>query len=317
MTAKTNLSRWCCPKTILVATNLLEAPSYLEQVIHQSQRSGARVLLVHVARPACGRKGMDELRSHLLANRSLEPVIATLHGMAKILRQGGVVCDSVILSGNPAEQIPLEAKARNVDRVMVATRGASGAERLLTGSVAEELVAAIEVPVLVIGPHAKLHARPGHSATQILMATTFEPGSASRARFAHALAQAEGAQLTLLHVIDAEAINRAQKRQVRESARKKLESCLPQLLRARSHTTLRVEEGDPAIRILEVARSLHADLIVLGCSSEAAISRMLGNSIVYRVLKDADCPVMTLRNAAQPVHAVLEEIFTSGPAPAA
>jgi hypothetical protein len=51
--------------------------------------------------------------------------------------------------------------------------------------------------------------------------------------------------------------------------------------------------GDAAERILEAARN--ADLIGFGIRKAAAITTHFHNTVVYRVLVEAECPVLTCR----------------------
>jgi nucleotide-binding universal stress UspA family protein len=53
-------------------------------------------------------------------------------------------------------------------------------------------------------------------------------------------------------------------------------------------------EGDPGRRILEHARSLPADLIVIGTHGRGGLERLVLGSIAERVLRRAHCPVMTV-----------------------
>ena len=57
-------------------------------------------------------------------------------------------------------------------------------------------------------------------------------------------------------------------------------------------------DGDPAERIVELARSRDADLIVIGSRGLGAIASVLLGSVSKRVLRDADRPVLVVRERA-------------------
>ncbi len=54
------------------------------------------------------------------------------------------------------------------------------------------------------------------------------------------------------------------------------------------------DEGNPAFRILAHARSLQADLIVMGTHGLSGFDRFMLGSVAEKVLRKAECPVMTV-----------------------
>jgi nucleotide-binding universal stress UspA family protein len=65
-----------------------------------------------------------------------------------------------------------------------------------------------------------------------------------------------------------------------------------------------IVEGDPPERIVDLARSRDADLIVIGSRGLGAVASVLLGSVSKRVLHDADRPVLVVRErAAAPVPA--------------
>ena len=58
---------------------------------------------------------------------------------------------------------------------------------------------------------------------------------------------------------------------------------------------IRVEEGPPAPRILEVVTEEAADLLVVGTHGRAGLQRVLVGSVADRLLRQATCPVLTVR----------------------
>ena len=58
---------------------------------------------------------------------------------------------------------------------------------------------------------------------------------------------------------------------------------------------MRVEEGPPAPRILEVVTEEAADLLVVGTHGRAGLQRALIGSVADRLVRQATCPVLTVR----------------------
>ena len=60
----------------------------------------------------------------------------------------------------------------------------------------------------------------------------------------------------------------------------------------------RLEEGEPAPVITQVARDTAADLIVMGTHRRTGFPRLLLGSVAEKVLRTAPCPVLTLKAPA-------------------
>ena len=57
----------------------------------------------------------------------------------------------------------------------------------------------------------------------------------------------------------------------------------------------RLEEGDPATMILNVAQETGAGLIVMGTHGRTGLERLLMGSVAEQVMRKAPCPVLTMR----------------------
>ncbi|MCC4770646.1 universal stress protein [Methanosarcina sp. DH2] len=62
----------------------------------------------------------------------------------------GVVVEPVLLEGHPANELVRYAEEEKMDIIVMGTRGKTGIDRLLLGSVAENVVRNSKVPVMVI-----------------------------------------------------------------------------------------------------------------------------------------------------------------------
>jgi nucleotide-binding universal stress UspA family protein len=308
---QSTVRRWSNPETILVVTNLRDGPSVMLHATYQARLSGAKILLVHVIRPSTLRAGPGPGMPSTLPSPALRVVQATLDDMVTAFEREGILCEPLILRGIPAEQIALLVKSRGVGRVLVANRNARGVERLLIGSVAEELTAALDIPACIIGqgahPGPRLEIPPG----RILVATSFRPSSSLCVSFACAFAEEHHARLTVLHVLDTAKLcggsQYVEAQAATGAARQKLADGIPQSARERCEIDLEVRVGDAGTEILEAAGSVHYDFIILGTQPDSIVSRILGSSVIHRVVSEANCPVITVKPVDLMVKATTHE----------
>ena len=135
---------------------------------------------------------------------------------------------------------------------------------------------------------------------RILLPTDGSTGTAHVALQAIDLAEQYGATIHGLHVIDTDTTsilsdigsNDAVLRRRGEQAVAVVEKM------ARAHDVAvetEVIEGDPAEAILEYADGIDADVIVAGTHGRSGVKRHLLGSVAERLVRHADCPVLTVQ----------------------
>ena len=143
----------------------------------------------------------------------------------------------------------------------------------------------------------------------ILVPVDFSPTTRQVIAAAHPLAEASGAQVTLLHVIQPplvssdygltidmmrEALVASQKTAAKQLAH------VEQLLVAQGlNVTTRLIEGFPPEQIVEQARRLRAAYIVMGSHGHTALYELLVGSTAHAVLKHTPCPVLIVPSVRQ------------------
>ncbi|MGA8086373.1 MAG: universal stress protein [Terracidiphilus sp.] len=300
------IARWISPDLILVATNLLEGQTFLLHAIHQARLSKSKLLLVHVITPSGLRtETLDGAPSPAL-NRAVKAVQMKLDEIVEEFQFEGILCEPIVLTGDPAKQIALIAKSRAVDRVILAARYEPRVARMIEASVAEEVIATIDVPVCIIGR--RVLPCPARDAPlgRVLCATSFHSGSLQVVRFASSLAVLNHAHLTLLHVLESEGMGEQRVQMARFAARERLCASVPAEARQRDHPNFLIKEGDPALIILAEALSLSQDLVILGSHHIQMASRLLTNRVVRQVIDESQCPVITINSdpvsSAREIH---------------
>jgi nucleotide-binding universal stress UspA family protein len=73
---------------------------------------------------------------------------------AVALKKEGMNAESVVVTGKPAEQIVDFAKRNGIDLIVMATHGRSGVSHRPYGSVADGIIRASSVPILLVVPRA-------------------------------------------------------------------------------------------------------------------------------------------------------------------
>jgi nucleotide-binding universal stress UspA family protein len=141
---------------------------------------------------------------------------------------------------------------------------------------------------------------------KILVPTDFSDCSADAERYGRGLAEAFGASLHLLHVVQdpytqpwaAEAFPAPLGdllAQWEEQARRRILEGLPEA--ARANATVVTQIGSPFLEIVRYAQEQQIDLIVIGTHGRGPIGHMLLGSVAEKVVRKAPCPVLTVRHA--------------------
>jgi nucleotide-binding universal stress UspA family protein len=137
----------------------------------------------------------------------------------------------------------------------------------------------------------------------ILCPVDRSPSSLQAFDRAIAIARRRGARLHLLEVVDSVAsaggtVGPKQAGLLNE-ARATLERDVRQMLVSRRASDVKVEivmrEGNVVREILAQAADSHADLVVIGSHGRGGVQRLVLGSVAEKVLRQATCPVLTIR----------------------
>jgi nucleotide-binding universal stress UspA family protein len=188
----------------------------------------------------------------------------------------------------------------HADLIILGTHGRAGAQKMILGSVAEEVFRRSPVPVLTVGPRAREGMHGAARFHRVLLATDFSAEAGAAAPFAVSLAQENQAHLVLLHVMDERRDHNAPPSTGMSIAvaMHELLELVPEDAELWCRPEPVVQYGHVAERILEEARGRHADLIVLGVRGAAGHLRAATHfrrSVAYQVVANARCPVLTVR----------------------
>ncbi len=184
------------------------------------------------------------------------------------------------------------------DLIVLGTHGRTGAQKILLGSVAEEIFRRSPVPVLTIGPAVSRGAHGDGRFHAVLFATDFGPESEDAAHYAMSLAEENQARLILLHVINGPKQGNGYAKSAAEVMHQ-LHAIVPHDAEFWCRPEPVVEYGDPAKMVLHAAKNRGADLIVLGVHGGEDWRGPVGpldRAIAHKVVAYSPCPVLTARS---------------------
>ena len=154
----------------------------------------------------------------------------------------------------------------------------------------------------------------GVSEMQILATTDFSTRSQRAVRRAGLLAQASGAKVTLLHVVDDD-----QPQDLVEVERREAERIIAEQISAIAelqgvNCRPMVVSGDPFDGILRASAALKAELIVMGAHRKQLLRDIFVGTTVERVIRTGPYPVLMVNSEAKvPYRMVLAPIDLSEP----
>jgi nucleotide-binding universal stress UspA family protein len=223
---------------------------------------------------------------------------------ASSLQDRGDSVEIVVRESNAAKEIVLLAEQLPADLLVLGTHGRSGFERLFLGSVTEKVLRTTRAPVMTIPPPVM---QPGPALYKpILCPLDFSDASARALDYALSLAQEADARLILLHVIES-LLGEAgasemghlsvseYDRYLEEDAMARLKSFVPEAASVWSAPQERVTRGRAYREILKVAKDEGVELIVMGVQGKGALTRLVFGSTTHHVIREAGCPVLTIR----------------------
>jgi nucleotide-binding universal stress UspA family protein len=203
---------------------------------------------------------------------------------------------ALVMDGEVWDVIRQIVLDKRIDLVILGTHGRGVLQKLVVGSVAEEIYRTVKCPVLTIGPEVTPPALPRQKLWRIIFATDFSDGSLHALPYALMFAQEHHCKLTLLHVIPqmGSLPLDAGDQLVRDSV-SRMKELVPEGLEAAPGYV--AQFGAPGPDIVRLATEMEADLLVMGVHAGHHATSHLPWTVASHVLAHARCPVLTVRGA--------------------
>lgn len=141
---------------------------------------------------------------------------------------------------------------------------------------------------------------------RILSPVDFDDNSLAALDYAAFFARQPGAMLYLLHVVQTDPVHLQEELQhtttnewlAERVATERLNAIAQEKLGDHIRYEVRVRTGEPAPLILDTAMDVEAQLIVMATHGRSGLSHLFLGSVAERVVREAMCPVLTVRGHA-------------------
>jgi nucleotide-binding universal stress UspA family protein len=284
------LSLYALPelKRILLATDLsfsAESLAALPYVHGIADTFGSSVFLWHSV-------GSEEepLASPMELRHIEKQANEKLEGLSHTIQLQNLRVTALVTNGSVATELPKTIAENNVSLVVARTSGRRGLQRILYGSVVDEICRVASCPVLTVGPY--LLPQKEIRFKRIILPTDLSLHSQRVLPITVALAMRYGASVTVLHVLPEGWHQRPDQITVTEAARRAMSNSFERPLSGLD-AELVCETGEPVEMILKVARQKSADLIAMGVKNAFEPGIQMCPSVASRVVSEAHCPVLT------------------------
>lgn len=286
-------------RRILFATDFSPASEKALPVVSAIARKyGSHVFVAHVWTPLPYSMTTPEAVTVLEARQEREAREETTNLLQRKELEG-LPCSVLVKGGSPGEELSCIVRTYNIDLAIVGTHGRSGVKRFVTGSVAEELWRNLSCPVLTVGPHTSERLPGPVAIRKILFPTDLSEESKTVFPYVASLASEYNAEVIFLHVLPTETSTNPMARKLAEPLRKTMERTFSAGLSPRCKAEYLIDFGGPSERILTYATKHNVDLIGMGIRRAPDFTTHLWSTVAYKVVVQAECPVLTCRSGAK------------------
>ncbi len=286
---------------MLLATDFSESALLAhDYAAHLASAFGASVDILHVTDRRPEMKAAELLKHEAQVQSQLRTV-------EKMLRNHGVPVTIRRIAGDPGAQILATAREVDADVIAMGLQGHTHVPYGLIGSTVDSVTKVGVCPVLTVPLPQKeaspcVLGAPGPlSIRRILAPVDFSTPSLDALECAVHFAMGLGAELMLLHVVEPGHsdwdLNRTEEdARIRTSWEAQMKELVDEAKTLGVLASYDIRGGLPADSILAGALQHRCDLIVMGTHGRQGRDREKVGSVAEGVLKQANCPVLTVKN---------------------
>ncbi len=199
--------------------------------------------------------------------------------------------------GTPFQVIERYVETEAIDLVAMGTKGRTGLERILVGSVTENVLRTVDVPVLAVPPEAEDRSLTRDAVDGLLVPTDGSEGATAAVDWGLDLADAYDAMVHAVFSADTKRIGGATDpdgifRELERIGDDALEDVRTRARDRSVSVTGTVASGRPARVILEFVERTDSDVVVMGTHGRSGLQRPFLGSVTETVVRGADVPVL-------------------------
>lgn len=236
-----------------------------------------------------------ELPAMSVAPREVENAELSLSRLVGAEDEDDLDIRTIVKVGDIQDRILETIRQHNIDLVVMGTHGRRFMGRTLIGSVTQNLLRKLDVPVFTV-----CHAMGPLEFSNILFATDLSCASEGAFRVALDLAKSHRSHLTILHAVDYTGLNYglleadfSVRRQLLDIAEKRLNEMADAAKREGVYVETKIALGRAAEHILATAR-IDADLILLSIERKGVLEKAFLGSTAEHVIREAHVPVLSI-----------------------
>jgi len=232
-----------------------------------------------------------------------EDAVETVADMARY-HDADIEVTTTVTRGTPFQSIREYATRREIDVIAMGTKGRTGLDRVLLGSVTENVLRTARTPVLAVPPNADATETDEVAFDEFLLPTDGSDGAAIAADWGIALASQLESLVHAVYSVDTSRVSRAKAPDellsaLEHSGEDAIDTVRKHARSAGVSISGAVATGPPADVILTTASERDVDLIVIGTHGRTGIGQWFLGSVTENVVRQADVPVFCVPVSAE------------------
>ena len=218
-----------------------------------------------------------------------ERAAATLNQYLTAQLPSGTKREEEIVIDFPVPGILKSARSHEAELIVMGTHGRTGLKRALLGSIAEGVLHGSNLPVMTIRHKEGDPVPESYAFRRILCPVNFTEVAHDALGHAASFARAFGCELIVLHVV--ESLDQVVQH---DQLLEKLREWIPDEIRGKCDYKELVIRGRAAEQIIEFAKKMNIDLIVIGAQHQTFSDATVIGTTTERITRYAFCPVLTV-----------------------
>jgi nucleotide-binding universal stress UspA family protein len=266
-----------------------------------ASRTGADVHVLSVVQTPGHSSSSDDAFAPL--EESAEAAVEAVTKMAQSYDENLDVT-TAIRRGTPFQSIREYANRREIDVIAIGTKGRTGLDRFLLGSVTENVLRTARTPVLAVPPNTGVSTIDDAAFERLLLPTDGSDGAEIATEWGIALASHLESMIHTLYAVDTSPFSRGQEPgdilgELEHRGEEALEAVRKRARDAGVSVSGSIATGSPANVILTYATDHDVDLIVVGTHGQTGVGQWFLGSVTENVVRQAEVPVFCVPVSAE------------------